>query len=79
MRYPIRKGWFRRIEWRMAFLAFLIASVIWYWVRYHSSSSPLECKEPLFDHDNAMMEYRDCLERRRTPSVKQKSNIGVLP
>ena len=79
MRYPIRKGWFHRIEWRMALLAFLIAGAIWYWVKYHSSNSPLECKEPLFDHDNALLEYRDCLDRRRMSSVKQKDDTGVLP
>lgn len=79
MKVQPRKKPRMRVNWRIAFISLCIATSIWYYVRFAAIDSSHTCIKPLFPDEIDVLDYNDCLERRRVSSKASSEDTGILP
>ena len=67
------------LDWRLALVAFAIASCIWYYVNTSKESRENECDLPAFSTYEAREAYKVCLEKRRDTQNLTNDDTGIKP
>lgn len=67
------------LDWRLALVAFAIATGIWYYVNISKESRENDCRLPAFPTSEAMEAYKVCLEGHRGTQNLTNDVTGIKP
>jgi hypothetical protein len=73
------RGAGQTFDWRLVMLSFTVAISLWYYVNFYAMPNFKLCVQPLSADEDAMREYRGCLEEHQAARGTSNNDTGIKP